>query len=136
MWVIEYKKISWWYWAFSAFLLGTALVGWVAAYPAVIGLAIWQVFYFAYEDKSFLSFAVQLRVAYLLILLAGLWEPLRWVYWIPFLGTSVRVLTGYCLLARVMSLLPWVRQQPLSRELVRKTFLSLPRRGCILQGLG
>jgi hypothetical protein len=42
---------------------------------------------------------------------------------------------GYCTLARCLSLLPWNRSEPLSFALLRRTFLSRPVKGSVLQGL-
>jgi hypothetical protein len=41
-----------------------------------------------------------------------------------FAGITARVLFGYCLLGRILSLAPWNHWQPLSFRLVRRTFLS------------
>jgi hypothetical protein len=58
------------------------------------------------------------------MLLLALWEPLNWLFWLPAIGTPAQVLFGYCTLARCLSLMPWNRREPLSTELVRRTFLS------------
>ena len=58
-------------------------------------------------------------------LLLGQWEPMSWIHWAQLIGTSARVLTGYCLLARLTSLMPWNRAQALSRQLVWDTLFSL-----------
>jgi hypothetical protein len=68
---------------------------------------------------------VQVRVAYLAMLLAGLREPLQWIHWLQLAGTTARVGAGYCFMARTLSLAPWNRWQPLTRELVRRTYLSI-----------
>ena len=78
---------------------------------------------------------MQVRLAYLAMLAAGLWEPLRVLHWIQFLGTAAFVLTGYCLLARVLSLMPWNRAEPLSAALVARTFFSPPTWGDVRQGM-
>jgi hypothetical protein len=38
---------------------------------------------------------------------------------------TARILAGYCLLARILSLAPWNLRQPLSLALIRRMFLSL-----------
>ena len=85
------------------------------------------------------AFPVQVRSAYLGLLFAGLWGPLQWIHWMQFAGTTARILAGYCLLARALSLAPWNRRQPLTSGLLRRTFLSLqtsvPPCGEILRGL-
>lgn len=42
-----------------------------------------------------------------------------------FVGTSARMLVGYCLLARTLSLMPWNRHEPISPELLRRTLFSM-----------
>jgi hypothetical protein len=69
------------------------------------------------------------------MLLGGLWKPLGILHWIQFVGTWALVLSGYCLMARVLSLLPWNRTEPLSAALVRRTLFSPPTRGNVLQGM-
>jgi hypothetical protein len=71
------------------------------------------------------AFPVQVRVAYLAMLLAGLWEPLQWIHWLQLAGTTARVFGGYCFLARTLSLAPWNRWQPLTLALVKRTYFSL-----------
>jgi hypothetical protein len=83
-----------------------------------IGHVIWL-------TRGVTAFPVQVRVAYLAMLISGLWGPLQWIHWVQLAGTTARVLVGYCLLARTLSLAPWNRWQPVSFALIRRTFLSL-----------
>jgi hypothetical protein len=71
----------------------------------------------------------------LLLLLIALPENLQLIYWIPTIGTWAQVLFGYCTMARMVSLLPWNRKEAFSFTLLKRTFLSAPVRGNILQGL-
>ena len=61
---------------------------------------------------------------YLAMLIAGSWEPLQWIHWIQLAGTTARMLVGYGLLSRALSLAPWNRRGPLSFATMRLTFLS------------
>ena len=81
------------------------------------------------------AFPVQVRVAYLGLLVAAQWQPLYWIYWVQLVGTTAMVMFDYCFLARCLSLLPWNRTEPLSFHLVLRTFFSAPVPGNILQGL-
>ncbi len=103
-----------------------------AWFYAAIGLCAVQILHFGVEDKNFFSFSCQVRYAMVLIFLAGLWEPLRWIYWLPAAGMAARLTVNYCLMARLLSLAPWNRREPLTGGLVRKTLFSPPTRGCIL----
>lgn len=74
--------------------------------------------------RNVTAFPLQVRVAYAMLLAAGLWAPLQWIHLIQLVGTTARVLVGYCLLARTLSLAPWNRRQPLTWSMLRRTFFS------------
>lgn len=130
--MLEYKKITWWYWFVSVILLTAGLFGNPDAFYFLVVLCFIQVVHFGIEDKSIRSFTVQMRLAMLGLVLLCYWEPLRWFYWLPFFGLWANVLFGYCLLARLMSLAPWNRKEKLTLDLVRRTIFSPPVRGSIL----
>lgn len=126
------KSVAWWYWLATVLLLGLGLLGgYFAAFYAAIALTAIQAVHFALRDRSLVSFPVQVRVAYLGLLLLALWSPLRFIYIIQLLGTTAMVTVNYCLLARCLSLLPWNRSHSLSWALVRRTFFSPPMPGRI-----
>ena len=133
--MILYRDISWWYWAASEVLLVAGLAGVAGAFPLVVVLALVQVIHFRTREGSFAAFPVQVRLAYAAIVITAPWPPLNWVYWLPAIGTMAQVTVGYCPLARTLSLLSWNRTDPLTWELMRRTFLSPPVRGSVLQGL-
>lgn len=122
--MLEYGVIGWWYWLAMVGLLASGLSGWALGFTLAILLGVVQVIHFAWREQNPSAFSVQVRVAYLGLLVLGQWEPLHWVYWVPLIGTSVRVLVGYCLLARTVSLMPWNRSQPLSSRLLWRTYFS------------
>lgn len=133
---IEYRSFSWWYWVATDLLLAAGVLGGRSeAFLAAMGLTTVQIAHFIFLEKKISAFPVQVRAAFLMILAIAFIEPLRWLYWIPLCGTAVMVLFGYCPLARTLSLLPWNRREPFSLSLVRRTFLSPPTQGSILQGL-
>jgi hypothetical protein len=119
------RDIAWWYWLVTAGLLSTGLL-WdrSACIMLAIALCAIQILHVLWLTRRATAFPLQVRITYLGMLLVGLWEPLNWVHWIQLLGTSARVLIGYCLLARTLSLAPWNRWQPLTPDLLRRTFLS------------
>ncbi|GAB4177061.1 MAG: hypothetical protein Fur0032_17130 [Terrimicrobiaceae bacterium] len=136
------REWTWWVWLVTVLLLGTGLAGFHAGFAAAIGLSFGQTVYFRWRRGSWGESGVQIRLAYTLLLVACFWHPLRWLYWLPTLGTVALLLFGYCLMARMLSLLPWNRQENLSLDLVRRTFLTPPRsqdtvramRGCGQEG--
>lgn len=135
MFMFEYKSMSWWYWLATVGFLTAGVSGWSAGFLFAIGLTVFQLAHFAIPERSITSFPIQVRLGYLLLLLVALPENLQLIYWIPTIGTWAQVLFGYCTMARTVSLLPWNRKEALSFALLKRTFLSAPVRGNILQGL-
>lgn len=133
--MIMYKEMSWWYWAVTAVLLMAGLAGHIEAFYAAAALSAFQTIHFRSTEGRFSAFPVQVRLTYTLMLTVFLWPPLHLLFWLPAIGTTAQVLFGYCPLARCLSLLPWNRTEDFSLDLVKRTFLSPPVRGNILQGL-
>jgi hypothetical protein len=129
------RDLSWWYWAATDLLLLAGLAGAEAAFPAAIALGAVQTVHFRVREGRASAFPVQVRIAYLGLLLLALWPPLRFIYWIQLAGTTAMVLFDYCPLARLLSLMPWNRSERLSLGLIRRTVASPPVRGNVLQGL-
>lgn len=117
--------LGWWYWFLTVGLLGAGLSGWPAGIYVAILLCAVQIGHVMWLTRNLTAFPVQVRVAYLAMLIAGLCGPLQSIHWMQLAGTTARVLVGYCLLARTLSLAPWNRWQPVSFALIRRTFLSL-----------
>ena len=135
MFMIDYKQLNWWYWFLSACLLTTGVAGYKIGFDLVIGLTLIQLVHFSISEESISAFTVQVRFAYLLLMIAFYPEPIQFMYWLPVVGTWARVTFGYCLLARTLCLLPWNRSVPFSTELLMKSYFSRPVRGTIMQGL-
>ncbi len=133
--MLMYRKLSWWYWLVTVVFLTAGLAGWVPGFYLTIALSAVQVVHFSIREGTITAFPVQVRIAYLIWMVVALWEPLRFLYWIPVIGTWTMVLTGYCFLARCVSLMPWNREGDLTASLLKRTFFSPPVRGNILQGL-
>jgi len=76
------------------------------------------------------AFPVQVRLAFVLFTAIGLWVPgCASMLYLPAVGILARLFFGYCLLARMVWLLPWNRGEPLSAGLILRTFLSAPTTG-------
>ena len=131
MFRLEYKNLSWWLWLITAVFLSIGVSGFPVGFKLAIGLTIFQLIFFALKLQSMTAFPVQVRFFYLLLLLVALPEPMRWLFWIPAIGTWAQVLVGYCTMARLVSLLPWNRREPLTWRLVWRRFVSLPVRGSV-----
>ncbi len=119
------QDLGWWYWFLTVGLLGSGLSGWPTGTFLAMVLCAVQIAHVIRLSREVAALAVQVRIAYLAMLIAGLWEPLQWIHWLQLAGTTARVLIGYCLLAKILSLAPWNRWQPLSFSLIRRTLLSL-----------
>lgn len=135
MFMLDYKELGWWYWLLTVCLLSAGLAGYEAGFRLAIGLTAVQLVHYAIREKSIKAFPVQVRFWYLLLLLVALPPPMQILYWLPAIGTWAREIFGYCTMARMVSLLPWNRSEPFSPGLLKRTFLSRPVRGNILQGL-
>ncbi|MDR4477811.1 MAG: hypothetical protein R3B11_17645 [Nitrospira sp.] len=118
------QDIGWWYWLATVGLLGSDLLGWSPGIWLAMTLCLIQIVHVLRLVRDVTAFPLQVRVAYAMLLAAGLWAPLQWVHIIQLIGTTARVLVGYCLLARTLSLAPWNRRQPLTRSMLRRTFFS------------
>ena len=118
---------TWWVWLVTACLLLVGLMGMPEAFFAALLLSIAQSVLFLAQERTFKAFPVQLRLAYTLLLIMCLFPPMRWIYWVPAVGTFALVIFGYCLMARMLSLLWWNRAEPITVDLLRRTFLSRPR---------
>ncbi|MFN7955324.1 MAG: hypothetical protein U0610_26610 [bacterium] len=132
---LDYRNVAWWYWLATVPLVAASLARWAPALPIAVALTAIQALHFRVRTGSARSFPVQVRLAYLTLLLAGAWEPLAILHWIQLVGTTAMVTVGYCPLARCLSLLPWNRSQPVTAALLRRTFLSPPVRGSILAAI-
>jgi hypothetical protein len=120
---------TWWAWSATAVLLAIGLRGHSGAFVAAMVMTACQGVVLLVRDRSPGAFSVQLRVAYLLLLLISYPLPMRWLYWLPTVGTFVLAVFGYCLLARVLSLLPWNSREAYTLDRLRRTFLSAPDLG-------
>lgn len=79
------------------------------------------------------AMSVQIRAGYVLLLALGLLPGMSWLHWMQLAGTSVRVLTGYCLLQRELLMLPWNASGPMTPAEMRRILLTPPGDGGILR---
>lgn len=129
------KQPTWWIWFAIATLLAFGFAGYASGYVAAMMLSVVQAVWFIRKHRSLKPYPVQIRVAYAACLLVYGIPALNWMIWIPMLGTFALVLFGYCLMARLLSLLPWNRVETPSPGLLRYTFLTPPIPGNARHGL-
>ena len=131
MLMLETKDLGWWYWLVTAGLLTYGVLVDSLGLLLAIGLTVINLLHFAVRADRLTDFPVQVRFFYLILLLVSLPEPMRWLFWIPTIGTWAQVLVGYCAMARLVSLFPWNRREPLTWRLVWLRFVSAPKRGSV-----
>ena len=123
-----FREPTWWAWLVCEGLLIAGALGFRAAFGVAILFALSQFVYFASADDEKLSLAAQVRLGFAMIVAGADSLGAHWLIWMLIAGTAVRILFGYCLLGRILSLLPWNREIPLTYELARRTFLTPPAR--------
>ena len=107
-------------------LLAMAIAGNPMALHAAIVLTVVQTATFVVRERSLRAFPVQLRLVYLALLLLCSAPTMQWLLWWPALGTLALVTFGYCLLARLLYLVPWNSSERMSLGRLRRAFLSRP----------
>jgi len=123
---------AFWYWTATAIFLGTGLAGKPFGFLAATGLTAIHLVHYLVWKRSLSALSVQVRIFYLAYLACGQLPGAAWIYWLPFVGTTMLILFDYCLAARFLSLMPWNRRMPMSGKLVARTFLSRPVPGSFL----
>lgn len=133
--MIQHHELSWKYWAVTLAFLILGMAGRVEGFYLAIALSAIQTIHFRLREGSFSAFPVQVRSTYTVMLAVFLWPPLTVLFWVPTIGTAAMVFFGYCPLARILSLMPWNRSEVFSLDLLKRTILSAPIEGNVMQGL-
>jgi hypothetical protein len=123
---IELSDWTWWAWMITTALLFVGLAGYDVAFIGAMAVTASQGIIVLVRDRSLAAFSVQLRGAYLLLMLICYPPPMRWLYWLPTVGTFALIVFGYCFLARILSLFPWNSPETYSIARLRRTFFSAP----------
>ena len=132
---MEIGSVTWWIWAILAGLMLWGLTGQMLPREAAMAIAVLQAFGYLLIHRSLRHFPTQLRVAYALWMAVSLVPPLSVMYWILAAGTTARVLTGYCAMARLLLLLPWNRSVPLTWRRMAIIAFHPPVHGSVVKGL-
>lgn len=132
---MKIASLAWWIWAILASLMLWSLTGQILAREAAMTLAVLQAIGFLFAHRSVRYFPTQLRIAYVLWMAVSLVPPLFLMYWILAAGTTARVLTGYCALARLLLLLPWNRSVSLTWRRIGIIAFHPPINGSVVSGL-
>lgn len=129
------KVASWWVWLVTASLLAIGLAWQAGCFLAAIALSAGQAIWFWWKLRSPAPYAVQIRIAFTALLVLCFAPFLRWLYWLPCLGTFALVCFGYCLMGRMLSLMPWNRTEAISISLICRTLFTPPTLGNPAHGL-
>lgn len=129
-----FRDVTWWSWVAIIGLLIARFAGDPRAVVAAIGvcggLAVIDLIL---RRGDWRAMSVQIRVSYGLMLLAGLLPWMAWLHAVQLVGTTARVITGYCLLERELRLMPMNRAEPLARRAVWRTLTAPPGAGGLLR---
>jgi hypothetical protein len=117
------------YWQGTALLLAAHLAGWTAALPLAVLLNVLQINHRVVLRRRLGAFDVQVGVAHVVGLALGSVGPLWPLHVVQLISLNVLLVTDYCLLARLLVLLPGNRPTPLSWRLLRRALLSPPVAG-------
>jgi hypothetical protein len=118
------------YWLFSALFLLAGVLNCPIGFQSAVLVSAVNLCHMIIKQHSVTVFPVQVRFAYLGLLLLGLIPGWQVLYWLPLVGTTALLVFDYCLLARVLSLMPWNRAYKISYVDVYNTFISPPTAGC------
>jgi len=121
------------YWLITDLFLALGLLYRPSALYAAIAMTAIHSVHFLLRQPGITRFPMQVRIGYLTLLAIGQLPYMRWINWLQLAGTSALLTTGYCPLARLLSLAPWNRKQPMSRELFNRAIFTPPVNGSILQ---
>lgn len=124
-------NLIWTYWAITDILLIAGVTFEPAALKLAIVLNVVQVLHFYWLTPKLSNFAVQVRMAYLLLLVMAMYPPLFFIFYLQIIGTTAMVLVNYCFLARFMSLMPWNKIEPYSLSMIWQTFFTKPVSGSV-----
>ena len=110
--IIEPKKIEWWFWTITFTFIIAALLGWSQGYYLVVLISAIQVLFFWSRLRSPLAFDTQVRIAYFAFSLLGLIKAIQFPFYILMLiGTFMVVAFNRCGIALVLKRMPWNKQQ-------------------------
>ena len=135
MLLLEYKTAAWWYWLASTVCLWLTVTGVYPAFDITLAIAVMQLMHFLIRDRAQPTLTIQIRAGYLFVLLLTLIPGFSWFLWVPAIGTLARVLYSYCIMARMLILLPFNRRESLTMSYVKKAFLTPPRKATPLHGI-
>lgn len=110
---IDFKSLEWWFWGITLIAMIVGLSGVVQGFYAVIIVSIVQFIYFT-SLRGFTAFPTQVRLVYGTFTIIALFDPTRIFYWALLVGTIMVTLFNKCIIARVLIMMPWNKNEKLS----------------------
>lgn len=112
---VRYQHFDWWYWLVIGLSIGVGLAGWREGFFYICAIVSGLNFlHFIIRNRSLISFPVQVREVWLLLVLISLWPPLWWMFISLFIGMVLVILFDRCGIVRALILMPWNKVVKLS----------------------
>jgi len=127
------ERTIWIYWLVTDFFIATGLLLWPPALFLAMATTGIHGAHYLLRSPQITSFPMQVRLGFLGLLILGQAPFMAWVNWIQLAGATALLTTGYCPLARILSLMPWNRTRLLSWDLFKAAIFTPPVDGSILQ---
>jgi hypothetical protein len=121
------------YWLAIALPLAAGLLLWPPALFFAMAVTLLNCIHYLLRAPGIAAFPMQVRIGFLGLLVLGQVPYLGWVNWVQLTGITALITVGYCPLARILSLMPWNRNRPMSWSLFVTAVFSRPVDGSILQ---
>jgi hypothetical protein len=109
---IDFKSLEWWFWFVTLIAMITGLSGVIEGFYVVIFVSVVQFIYFS-GLKGFTAFPTQVRLVYGIFTIIALFDPTRIFYWALLVGTIMVTLFNKCIIARVLIMMPWNKDEKL-----------------------
>lgn len=119
-----FRDPSWLHWAATIPLLVGHIADINGCLEIAIGLCLAMALGMWTRTRSIVAMPVQVRLAYAALLVMGTAPLMFWIYYVQLVGTTAMVLSGYCPLVRMLTLLPCNRSQPFSRPWLKQLVFS------------
>lgn len=116
--------LGWLHWTLTVALLAAHLAGIEWALAAAMVLCAVMCVFLMVQLRGVTPLPVQVRLVYVVMLAVSRLPGLEWLNWVQLAGLTLTITTGYCPLARVLSLLPFNRTERLSLTLAQRIVLS------------
>ena len=129
------RDVTWWSWlvmiALLAMRFATGDPIYVAIAAAICGVLAGEDL--GQREGDFRAMSVQIRIGYIVMLGVGLVPGMGWIHAVQLVGTTARVLVGFCLLHRGLQMFPWNLSERLTAATVWRILTAPPGAGGLWQ---